>query len=162
MRSIATGRLALAGLVIGATAVLASPSFAQATGANIWAKGGCADCHGNLAAGDGDPAYPQGPNLRRTALQRAELREVIACGRPGTDMPYHVVDAYTAGTPCFGITAGVPPATRKAGALAAPDLDTLVDFLLTSVKGQTRITRANCALFNGGDLDAPACAEFPR
>ena len=112
MRSIATGRLALAGLVIGATAVLASPSFAQATGANIWAKGGCADCHGNLAAGDGDPAYPQGPNLRRTALQRAELREVIACGRPGTDMPYHVVDAYTAGTPCFGITAGVPPATR--------------------------------------------------
>ena len=160
MRS--TSRLVVAGLVIGVGLAVASPSFAQATGANIWAKGGCADCHGNLAAGDGDPAYPQGPNLRRTALQRADLREAIAGGRPGTDMPYHAAGAYTAATPCFGITAGVPPATRKGGALSVQDLDTLVEFLLTSVKGQARITRANCALFNGGDLEAPACAEFPR
>ena len=161
MRSISTSRVALAALVIGAGVALTSPSFAQATGGDIWLKSGCSDCHGNLAAGDGDPAYPAGPNLRRMALERADLRETIACGRPGTQMPYHLADAYT-GTPCFGMTGAIPEGTRKGGAMTARDLDTLVDFLLTSVKGVTRITRANCALFNGGDLNAPGCAEFPR
>jgi mono/diheme cytochrome c family protein len=151
----------MAAAAVSALFALSSPAAAQVAGGDIWLKSGCSDCHGNLAAGDGDPAYPQGPNLRRMALERADLRETIACGRPGTQMPYHLADAYT-GTPCFGMTGAVPEGTRKGGALTARDLDTLVDFLLTSVKGQNRITRANCALFTGGDLNAPACAEFPR
>jgi mono/diheme cytochrome c family protein len=153
---------ALATLVAGTLLALgARPTLAQVAGGDIWLKAGCADCHGNLAAGDGDPAYPQGPNLRRTNLERADLRETIACGRPGTPMPYHLVDAYT-GIACFGMTGAVPDGTRKGGALTAQEIDTLADFLATSVKGVNRITRANCALFNGGNANAPACREFPN
>ncbi|MBM4437815.1 MAG: hypothetical protein FJ029_11410 [Actinobacteria bacterium] len=148
-------------MAIAAVVALAAwPAGAQgAAGGDLWTKSGCADCHGNLAAGDGDPAYPQGPNLRRMTLARADLREVIACGRPGTDMPYHLANAYT-GTACFGITGPVPNRMRKGIALTAAELDTLADFLATSVKGQARITKANCALFFGGNADDPACAQY--
>lgn len=163
MRAIArmgAGGWLAVGLVIGAAFALASPAKAQAPGGGLWLKFGCADCHGNLAAGDGDPAYPQGPSMRRTALARDDLREVIACGRPGTDMPYHLATAYTQSA-CFGMAVGAVPARMRKGiAMTAAEIDTLTDFLIASVKGQTRITRANCALFFGA-ADDPACAQFP-
>jgi hypothetical protein len=163
MRSISmrnAGRWLALGLLVGAALTLARPSHAQATGGAIWLKSGCADCHGNLAAGDGDPAYPQGPSLRRTTLSRDDLRDVIACGRPDTDMPYHLATAYTQ-TACFGLPVGaVPGRTRRGIAMTAPEIDTLADFLATSVKGQMRITRASCALFVGNAND-PACAQYP-
>jgi cytochrome c553 len=160
-RGVARLRIAAMVLLVGASVTLdAGTSRAQATGGAIWAKGGCPDCHGNLAAGDGDPAYPQGPNLRRTSLQRNDLRETIACGRPGTEMPYYLADAYT-GASCYGMTGAVPAGTRKGPALTAQELDTLADFLIASVKGQTRVTRANCALFVGGNANDPLCAQYP-
>ncbi len=148
------------GLGLGAlVAVLAPPALAQMTGGDLWGRGGCADCHGNLAAGDGDPTYPAGPNLRRTTLQPDDLRETIACGRPGTGMPYHLANAY-AGTACYGMTGAVPEGTRRGIAMTAQELDMLADFLTTSVKGQARITKANCALFYGGNPNDPGCAQY--
>ena len=138
----------------------ASPSHAQQAGAALWGRSGCAACHGNLAAGDGDPAYPAGPSLRRTRLEREQLAATIACGRPGTDMPLNLKGAYTE-VACYGLPLGAPPAEVKGkGFLSAEEISTLVDFLVANVVGKTRITRDNCALFNDGNRNAPECLQF--
>src|SRR5258708_3332723 len=67
------GVASVGGLAMIVLVALMAPSQAQNAGATLWARSGCADCHGNLAAGDGDPAYPHGPNLRRTLLTRDQL-----------------------------------------------------------------------------------------
>lgn len=149
--------LGLAGLLL---AVSSLPGEAQQAGAGIWSRGGCADCHGNLAAGDGDPTYPPGPNLRRITLKRDELIETIACGRPGTGMPTNMKGAWTA-TSCFGIPPGAVPMDVVARAtLTAQEVDTLADFLLNFVVGKTKITRENCAIFNEGNANTPACLQY--
>lgn len=138
----------------------ANPGQAQQAGATLWGRSGCADCHGNLAAGDGDPAYPAGPNLRRTRLDREQLIATISCGRPGTDMPMNLKGAYTQ-VACYGLPLGDPPAEIKGkGFLSVEDVTTLVDFLVTHVVGKTKITRENCAVFNDGNPNAPACRQF--
>lgn len=136
------------------------PTQAQETGADIWRQAGCFDCHGNLAAGDGDPAYPAGPNLRRTSLDRAQLIETIACGLPATPMPMHLDGAYTT-VACYGRPIGESPndvlgATR----FTAEQIELLVDFLLEYVVGETRITREGCSAFFGGNINAPACLQY--
>lgn len=150
------------GLVFAAVLLAANPGRAQQTGGDVYAKGGCADCHGVVADGANDPAYPQGPNLRRTRMAKEDLRETIACGRTGTAMPFHLADAYTR-APCYGMPVGaVPPDTKKGGSLTPAELDLLAEFLATSVLGQARVTKANCALFVGGNPNSPSCAQYPN
>ena len=150
-------RLALAA---GAVLALALPSRAEEAGAKVWARGGCAACHGNLAAGDGDPAYPPGPNLRRTRLERDLLIETISCGRPSTPMPTNLRGAYTQ-VSCYGLPVGeVPAEVNGKGSLTAEEVETLTDFLLKYVVGKTRITRENCAVFNDGNANAPECLQY--
>jgi mono/diheme cytochrome c family protein len=149
-------------LLAAVAALMALPALAQAqeAGATIWAREGCADCHGNLAAGDGDPAYPAGPSLRQTRLDRAALIDTIACGRPGTKMPTHLKGSYTE-VACYGMPLGAQPAevTGK-GSMSAGDIQTLVDFLVKFVVGQSKITKDGCAVFNGGNRNAPACLQY--
>lgn len=143
-----------------ALSLLSPSSEAQETGAELWGKGGCFTCHGNLGAGDGDAAYPAGPNLRRTQLDRAQLIEVISCGRPGTEMPMHLIGAYTE-IACYGIPTGEKLEDVKGeGILTAEEIETLVDFMEEHMVGQRRITRDNCAMFFGGNRDAPACRQY--
>jgi hypothetical protein len=125
----------------------------------VWEKGGCFNCHGNLADGDGDPAYPVGPSLRATALTRDQLLETISCGRPGTPMPYNLAGAYTE-TACYGFPLGEPSDVARGAGLTAEQLTKLVDFLMENVVGVRRITRENCAAFFGGNLDAPLCRQY--
>jgi len=160
--------LALAVAAIASVAVmgpLAPSANAQAPAAKedggaLWGKGGCANCHGNFAAGDGDAAYPQGPNLRQSKLTRDQLVETISCGRPGTAMPYNLAGAYTQ-TACYSLPLGPPPGevTRGAG-FSADQIQVLADFLAQNVLGKPNITRENCALFNNGNANAPACRNF--
>lgn len=150
------------GLVLLGAVTLAcsSPSWAEEDGAAIWASSGCANCHGNLAAGGGDAAYPAGPNLRRTRLDHAQLVETIACGRPSTAMPLHLKGAYTE-VSCYGLDVGeIPEGTTGKGFLSAEEIGTLVDFLEANVVGKPKITRQNCALFNGGNENAPECLQY--
>jgi hypothetical protein len=158
--------IARAALAVVALVAFAMPSQAQQNpafaGAAVWARGGCANCHGNLAAGDGDAAYPQGPNLRRARLDRDALIETISCGRPGTQMPMNLKGAYTE-IPCFGLAKGETPGEVPglgAGSLTAEEIATLSDFLLKEVVGKTRITRDGCAVFFEGDRNAPLCQQF--
>ena len=153
------GPFAIVAVAAGAMLALAIPGQSQErTGADLWSFGGCFNCHGNLAAGDGDPAYPAGPDLRRTGLTPEQLYEVIACGRPSTPMPHNLVNAY-AETACYGLPLGPPPTMRGADFTAA-EVQILTDFLVANVVGVTRITREYCAAFFGGNLNAPACAEY--
>jgi cytochrome c553 len=149
-------------------ALTALPGLAQQNnaaayaGAAVWGRGGCANCHGNFAAGDGDPSYPAGPSLRRTRLDRDALIETISCGRPGTQMPMNLKGAYDE-VPCFGLGKGEVPGEVVGlgkGALTADEIATLVTFLVENVVGKTRITKANCALFFEGNANSPACQQF--
>jgi mono/diheme cytochrome c family protein len=130
------------------------------TGGMIWQKGGCSNCHGNLAAGDGDSAYPTGPNLRLTGLNHDQLIMTISCGRPKTPMPYNLATAYTQ-TQCNGMPLGAPPSDVNRGAgFTAAQIATLVDFLTANVVGKTNITRENCAAFFDGDANSPLCQQY--
>ena len=149
-----------------AALVTLAPAQASAqdkyAGATLWGRGGCAACHGNFAAGDGDPSYPAGPSLRRTRLERDAMIETIACGRPGTQMPTNLKGAYKE-VACFGLPVGPVPgevAGLGTGALSNDEIKTLVDFLFEYVVGKTRITRQGCAVFFEGDAGAPACQQF--
>jgi hypothetical protein len=150
-------------LAIGAFVAFSAPASAQQqTGGELWGIGSCANCHGNLAAGDGDPAYPTGPSLRSTRLTPEELVETISCGRPGSEMPYNLAGAYTEHA-CYGIPVPTDPMSigaNRGADFTAEQIQILADFLVENVVGKTRITRENCALFFGGNADAPACRAF--
>lgn len=148
------------GLVAGLIAALSTPSFAQEDGGALWGRGGCLNCHGNLAAGDGDAAYPAGPNLRRTKLERDQLIETIACGRPGADMPYNLAGAYTE-IACYDLPLGEAPEEVANGpGFTAGEIEALVDFLVANVVGVTKITRENCGAFFGGNPNVPSCLQY--
>lgn len=126
----------------------------------IWESGSCSYCHGPLANGDGDDAAPAGPNLRRTQLDRDGLIETIACGRPGTEMPYNLDGAYTV-TACYDMPVGAAPADVFPGsAFTGEEIEMLADFLLEYAVGQSRVTLENCIVFYGGNPEARGCVEY--
>jgi hypothetical protein len=95
-------------------------------------KADCQFCHGPDGDGRGDPCSPgRAADLHKTILTREQLIEVIACGRPGTEMPHFDKYAYEDKT-CFNATAadlGVPhdphstPLTRR-------EIEAVADFVM--------------------------------
>jgi hypothetical protein len=76
-----------------------SPSFGQRIYQD---KADCQFCHGPDGDGRGDPRSPgKAPDLRKTALVREQLIDVIACGRPATEMPHFDKYAYEDKS-CYG------------------------------------------------------------
>ena len=146
---------------VGAGLVLVAPAHAQDAGATVWGTSGCTNCHGNLADGGGDPAYPQGPSLRRTKLDADLIRETVSCGRPETPMPFHLDGAYTK-TSCYGVVGAVPDKTNKGIQLTEQQIKSLVDFLVANVVGQARVNKKYCAAFNEGNQNAPECLQYPQ
>jgi mono/diheme cytochrome c family protein len=66
-------------------------------------KADCQFCHGINGDGRGDARSPgRAANLRDTHLNWEQLVEVIACGRPGTEMPHFDKYAYE-DTNCYGL-----------------------------------------------------------
>src|SRR6201999_3407793 len=88
-----------------AWAILSSPAWAQDTsfGQRLYQdKADCQFCHGIDGDGRGDPRSPgQAANLHKTILNREQLIEVIACGRPATEMPHFDKYAYEDKS-CYG------------------------------------------------------------
>lgn len=91
-------RRALAAPAAGALALcLAAAAAAQVTashpGVSVYKTAGCIACH--KWHGMGGPGYGgTTANFREIWLDRDQVMEVVACGRPGTSMPYHHRDAY--------------------------------------------------------------------
>src|SRR5436309_3020445 len=68
------------------------------SGKRVWqGRAGCYNCHGWAGNGQNALNYPSGANLRETTLSAEQIAEVVRCGRPGTEMPFHERSAYTEG-----------------------------------------------------------------
>jgi hypothetical protein len=74
-------------------------------------------------------------------------------------MPMNLAGAYTE-TPCYGLPLGEPPGVPRGANFTAEQIEALVDFLLEHVVGVRPITRENCAVFFGGNMNAPACLQY--
>ena len=86
--------------------LISGKSFAQAPkfdyGLSAYKNGNCMGCH--KWHGDGGPGYGGAAlSLRESGLDRDQLITIIACGRPGTNMPYFSKKAYT-DDKCYGLT----------------------------------------------------------
>ena len=100
-------KIRLSALTVAAVLPLSvAPAWTQDTsfGQRLFQdKADCQFCHGIDGDGRGDPRSPgRAANLHETHLNRDQLVEVIACGRPGTEMPHFDKYAYE-DTDCYGL-----------------------------------------------------------
>ncbi|MEC7764941.1 MAG: cytochrome c [Pseudomonadota bacterium] len=115
--------------------------------------GVCLQCHGWDGAGMGRNPRSVGtaPNLREFPDDAQLLHEIIACGRPYTEMPYHDRNAYSDGR-CYDMTMddfeeGEKPSRGKS--IREDDIDNLVAYMLTHMIGAGDTTFAQCEEFYG-------------
>jgi mono/diheme cytochrome c family protein len=104
-------------------------------------KADCKFCHGAEGDGRGDPRSPgAAANLRHTILNKAQLTEVIACGRPGTEMPHFDKYAYDDDTPCYGMKSADVGADRPPDPHSTPltrrEIEAVADYILTTFAGK--------------------------
>ena len=157
-----TGRIIGASVVICIAALGAPSARAQATlspedartieyGKEVFkTKATCQFCHKWDASGDqgyGGNAL----SLRKTQLTREQMAEVIKCGRPHTQMPYHDRFAYT-DKRCFGLTRedlgnDMPPAATES--LQPREIDAVVKYLFAKAVGRGASTYEECVDFWG-------------
>jgi mono/diheme cytochrome c family protein len=152
-------------LLLAATGWLfAAPAAAQdlEAGKRVFGQtAGCTRCHGWSGNGTPEgPGFPAGANLRTTSLDRAALREVVACGVPNSEMPHFARAAY--GTlQCFGMTAAQignqkpPPAETF---LTDAQIDAVADYLVARVVGKGPVNLAACQEYFGAT--SPQCARY--
>ena len=121
----------------------------------------CVSCHG--WAGDGQSGRnwrsPGGANLRETQLDKEGLIEVIKCGIPGSQMPYHDGAAYRDDR-CYGLVMsdfdpGGEPVRGKT--FRDKDMANLVAYLQTHMIGLGKPNYAECADYFGTSADK-ACS----
>lgn len=104
-------------------------------------KADCKFCHGAEGDGRGDPRSPgAGANLHKTILDKQQLVEVIACGRPATEMPHFDKFAYDDDTPCYGmksadIGADKPPDPHSTS-LTRREIEAVADYILRTFVGK--------------------------
>lgn len=119
----------------------------------IWNnKSNCKNCHGWAGDGRGHPRSPRGPSLRDSALDRETMREVIACGVPGTAMPHHDRAAYTDDR-CYGlIKADFEKSSAALGAIPtkgnktirAEEIEMVLDYIEARIKGRGTVSSEEC------------------
>jgi len=131
--------------IIGVATLLASPHLALAQDTSFGQrlfqdKADCQFCHGIDGDGRGDPRSPgRAANLHETHLNRDQLVEVIACGRPGTEMPHFDKYAYE-DSDCYGLkgknlgndAARDPHSTS----LTKREIEAVVDYILAKFVGK--------------------------
>ena len=127
-----------------------SPVDPTDTGKAIFKRANCFGCHkwhGNGGGGYGGDAL----SLRRTELTRDQIIETVACGRPGTGMPYFGRGAYDT-TKCYEMSRQdvgdrIPP---EGGVfLRAPDIEAVADYVLVKIKDKGEPTYDECVNFFG-------------
>jgi len=152
--------LAFASVLVAAT--VSAEDFAY--GRRLYLdKAQCSYCHGWAADGAGDPqSNGGGANLRQSFLNRAQVIEVIMCGRPGTPMPHYDEFAYS-DTRCYGMTeaelGSKTPALPPGSTLQKREVEAVADYLLAKIVGRGPVTREECEeAFGKG---ARTCGEYP-
>ena len=124
--------------------------------------GVCVDCH--IWAGDSltgrNPRSPAvGANLRATKLDQQGLYDVIRCGLPGTQMPYHDQTSYKDDR-CYGLKmTDYDPvgASIKGHTLRDFQIVDIVAYLEKYMVGHGKPTYDECALYFDASVDT-ACS----
>ncbi len=111
----------------------------------------CQSCHGWPADGRTgvNLRSPLGANLREAELGRGELIQVIACGLPGTAMPFHDRSAYDEGR-CNGqVLSDFAPndAPKRGKTMSDQNIVNVVAYLQTHVIGRGKPTFEECAAY---------------
>jgi hypothetical protein len=108
---------------------------------------GCHKWHGNGGGGYGGYAL----SLRRTELTHEQIVETVACGRPGTGMPYFARGSYDSAK-CYEMTRQdvgdrIPP---EGGVfLRNPDIEAVAEYVLVKIKGKGEPNYDECVNFFG-------------
>ena len=121
-------------------------------GAGTYQSAGCMACH--KWHGKGGRGYAGTPiNFRTTELTKEQMMTVIACGRPGTGMPYFRKDAYK-GYNCYDMTIEelgddlMPPRARTP--LKGRQIRDVATFIVEFWQGRSdELTQADCQIFFG-------------
>ena len=132
-------------LVLGAAALMLciSAALGQDTsfGQRLFHdKADCQFCHGVNGDGHGDPRSPgKASDLHKTSLGREQLVEVIACGRPGSEMPHFDKYAYEDKS-CYGMSAeevgkNKPPDPHST-TLTKREIEAVADYVLAKFAGK--------------------------
>jgi hypothetical protein len=126
-------------------------------------KAQCAFCHGWAGDGAGEPQSNGGAaDLRKSFLNRAQLIEVIQCGRPGTPMPRFDEDAYT-DKRCYDLTeaelGAQTPTLPPGSTLQKREIEAVADYLLAKFIGRGAVTREECEESFG--QGARSCQSYP-
>jgi mono/diheme cytochrome c family protein len=124
-------------------AIFSWPAAAQDTsfGQRLYQdKADCGFCHGVNGDGRGDPRSPgAAANLHKTILNREQLVEVIACGRPGTEMPHFDKYAYEDKS-CYGRTASElgadTPHDPHSTSLTKREIEAVADYVFAKLVGK--------------------------
>ena len=136
--------------------LMLSKAYSQAPkfdyGLSAYKKGNCMGCH--KWHGDGGPGYGGAAlSLRETGLDREQLITIIACGRPGTNMPFFDKKGYVDDR-CFGLKFSDFEGDDKNRPLRAKNflngrqIDAVVDFIINDLQGQ-KLSKDYCLKFFG-------------
>ena len=136
--------------------LMLSKAYSQAPkfdyGLSAYKKGNCMGCHkwhGDGGGGYGGVAL----SLRETGLDREQLITIIACGRPGTNMPFFDKKGYVDDR-CFGLKFSdfegddKNRPLRAKNFLNARQIDAVVDFIINDLQGQ-KLSKGYCLKFFG-------------
>jgi mono/diheme cytochrome c family protein len=126
-----------------AAAIPLSPASAQdvSFGNRLFhEKADCQFCHGPDGDGRGDPRSPgRAANLHETILNRAQLIEVIACGRPATEMPHFDKYAYE-DSDCYGLKGkdlgNDTPRDPHSTPLTKREIEAVADYIIKTFLGK--------------------------
>ena len=147
------GGLALAALALALSGAAGAQVSAGHPGASVYQNAGCITCH--KWHGMGGSGYGGTPvNFREIWLDRDQIIEVVACGRPGTAMPYHHARAYERydcyeGTKLDDFLTEDRPG-RSRGILNTRQIRQVSEFILEHFQGRpNEPVRADCELFFG-------------
>jgi cytochrome c5 len=120
--------------------------------------GRCNFCHGWAGDGTGSDPRHQGEaaNLRITELDTESLIDIVRCGIPGSEMPYHDAGAYKDDR-CYGmLAADFDPGTapKKGNTFRLKDIENVVAYIEQHFKGIGPVTKAECEEFFDGSSRA--------
>jgi hypothetical protein len=135
-----------------------SPAFCQSppsqdptdAGKAVWRRANCFGCHkwhGHGGGGYGGDAL----SLRKTELTREQIIETVACGRPGTGMPFFARGSYDT-IKCYDMNRqdvgkDIPP---EGGMFLRPgDIDAVTDYVVAHIKGKGEPNYDECIAFFG-------------
>ena len=150
-------------LFIGLSSATAADESTIKRGKYIWStKSTCNRCHGWAGDGRGHPRSPgNAPSLRDVELTREQMREVVACGRPGTAMPYHDRHAYKDDR-CYGMVMDdlLEEDRPKLGQkpIRPDEIEAVLDYMEAKVIGKGVVTREDCFDYFGPE--AGKCEEM--